>query len=268
MKKHLSILLVGTMFFLSFSLNAQDSTATRDYDYNVALDFQTRYVWRGQLLGGTSPSRQPGMSFSWKGLSVGAWGAFGFNNQVVQELDLYLSYTFWKDRFTVCVTDYCFPDELSDFNYFDWKYGSTSHVIEAGFCYNGEEKVPISLSIYCNLYGGDAKNAKGRNLFSSYAELAYNPTFQSIGVDFSVWVGCALNGQNWDENILIPGIITPTTINHLGFYGNKGFACVNTGIKATKTFNIKKLSIPLGTALIFNPVAKKAYFVASFGIAL
>jgi hypothetical protein len=233
------------------------------YDYNVSLDFQTRYVWRGQPLGGGAPSLQPGMSFSWKGLTIGTWGAFAFNTQPIQELDFYLSYTFWKDRFTVTVTDYGAPDESNaSFDYFDYP---NTHILEGGFSYNGEEKVPISASVYCIFYGADVKNEDDKNIFSSYAEVSYNPVFKKIGVDFSVWLGCALNGNDWNSTDTLTQIVT----NHVGFYGNKGFACVNTGIKASKSFQIgEKVSLPLSTALIFNPTAKKAYLVATIGLAL
>jgi hypothetical protein len=262
MKKKLFLLAAALIFVLSAMAQEEIPAKTPDYDYSVSFDFQTRYVWRGQPLGGTSPSLQPGMSFSWKGLTVGAWGAFGFNNQVVQELDLYLSYTFWKERFTVIVTDYSFPDELTDFNYFDYENG---HVLEAGISYNGEENVPIAVAIYCNLYGADAKNANGKNSFSTYAELSYNPTFKRIGVDFSIFAGFALHGQKISEGI---DPVSGEELFRYGFYGNRTFAPVNLGIKASKSFEIGKLSIPVGTSLIFNPIAKKAYFTASVGVAL
>ncbi|MDR1458630.1 MAG: hypothetical protein LBI60_00220 [Bacteroidales bacterium] len=262
-KRKLLIAMLGLMLSIPVIAQEEGKENAANYDYNVSLDFQTRYVWRGQALGGGSPSLQPGMSFSWKGLTIGTWGAFGFNNQPIQELDLYLSYTFWEDRFTVIFTDYGAPEEGNpNFNYFDYP---NTHVLEGGFSYNGEEKVPVSASIYCLFYGADAKKENGKNIFSSYAEISYNPTFKKIGVDFSVWAGFSLNGTDWITTDTLTGIIT----DHLGFYGNKGFACVNTGIKATKTFQIGKgLRLPLSTALIFNPDNKKAYLVATVGLAL
>ncbi|MDR1182463.1 MAG: hypothetical protein LBL13_10850 [Bacteroidales bacterium] len=258
------ILITLMAFLLTIPVLAQEEAEqSLSYDYNISLDFQTRYIWRGQPLGGSSPSFQPGMSFSWKGLTVGTWGAFGFNNQPIQELDFYLSYTFWKDRFTVTITDYGAPEEGNNrFDYFDYP---NTHVLEGGFSYNGEEKVPVSASIYCIFYGADAKKENDKNIFSSYAEVSYNPTFKKIGVDFSVWIGCAINGTDWSTTDTLTGIVTP----HAGFYGNTGFACVNTGISARKSFPIgKKLTLPLSTSLIFNPDSKKAYLVGTVGLAL
>jgi hypothetical protein len=240
------------LFFLAVSITtavSQNSTS----NYCVSMDAQSRYVWRGQLLGGSNPSLQPGMCFSWEGLSIGTWGAFSFANQPVQELDLFLSYTFWKNRFTVIVTDYSFPDEQATFNYFDYKKASTSHVFEAGLSYNGEENVPISVAVYCNFAGHDLDTI-GDNRFSSYAEISYNPVVSKLGVELNIFAGCALNSAEKDL---------------IGFYGNESFACINTGIKATKSFKIgESLTLPLSTALIFNPQAKRAYLTASIGIVL
>jgi hypothetical protein len=265
MSKRAFIFSVLLVVGISTSVAQEQEETASDFDYAVSLDLQTRYVWRGLLLGGSSPSMQPGMSFSWKGLSIGTWGAFSFNRLSVQELDLYLSYTFWKERFTVVVTDYCFPDEANDFDYFDYRNATTPHVFEAGFVYNGEEKVPISVGVYCNFYGADTKgHTSGNNLFSSYAEISYNPTFKKLGVDFSVFAGFALNGQNvTDTNAF------GEEVHFYGFYNNKGFAFINTGVRATKTFRIgEHLTLPLSTALIFNPNDKKAYLTASVGLAL
>lgn len=234
-------------------------------DWSVAADFQTRYVWRGLLLGGSSPSLQPQMYISWNGLTVGTWGAFSLNSLTVQELDLYISYTFWKKRFSIYLYDYCLPNEVdANFNYFNYKNSTTSHVFEVGFAFNGVEKVPISFSVFVNLYGADAKNAKGKNIFSSYAEISYNPTIKKAGVDLSVFAGAALNGQSY--RVVVPEI---GYVEKVGYYGNKGFAVINLGIKAKKVFKIgDKVSFPVSTGLIFNPYSKKTYLVGSIGFAI
>ena len=243
----------------------ESSKDSSKVEWALSADFQTRYVWRGLLLGGSSPSLQPQMSFSWKGLTVGTWGAFSFNSLTVQELDLYISYTFWKERFSIYLYDYCFPNEAdADFNYFNYKNATTSHLFEAGLVFNGVEKVPISASIYMNLYGADAKNANGKNIFSSYAELSYNPTIKKAGVDLSIFAGAALNGQSY--RVVIPD---EGYVEKVGYYGNKGFAVINLGIKAKKEFKIgDKVSFPISTGLIFNPCSKKTYLVGSIGFVL
>ncbi|MDR3047028.1 MAG: hypothetical protein LBU51_05350 [Bacteroidales bacterium] len=265
------ILLSGFLLLALFSMNAQEApeqSENSDFDYGVALDFQIRYVWRGQLLGGSAPCIQPGTYINWKGLEFGVWGSYSLSTNPYAELDLYLSYTFWKDMFTVIFTDYGFPIEFaSDFNFFDYKH---NHVLEAGISYNGIEKVPVSLEFYINVFGADAVKQNEKNVYSMYSELAYSPTWKKLGVDFRVFVGCALNGPNYKYWGVDPtDMFTPMEFDAIGFYGNHKFAVVNTGITATKSFKIhKKLTLPLSVGLIYNPAAKKAYFNASVGIAL
>jgi hypothetical protein len=255
------------MLMSCFCIVAQEKDVNSDFSYGVSLDFQTRYVWRGQPLGGAAPNFQPATYINWKGLEFGVWSSFAVAPDYYAELDMYLSYTFWKDRFTVILSDYAAPEWDDAYNYFDY---NTNHVLELGFSYNGEEKVPISASLYVNVFGADAKytvldenfSPETYNMYSTYFELAYNPVWKKLDVDFSIFTGFALNSHSvrnplTNENEYLPG-----------FYGNQGFAAVNIGASATKTFSVGKLNIPLGVALIFNPNSKKAYFAATLGIAL
>lgn len=228
-------------------------------DFSVSAEVESRYIWRGQPLGGTVPSFHPSMSFEYKGLEVGAWGAYSFSKNPSQELDLYVSYTFWKEMFTVIVTDYCFPGETFETRYFNYHNATTPHVFEAGVSFNGTEDVPVAASLYTNFFGADAKKANGKNLFSTYIELSYNPSIEKLGVDLSLFCGAAINGQQYfidNEEIL-------------GFYGNKGFSVVNVGFSASKSLTIKdKVEIPISTKLIFNPAANQAYLSLGAGIKL
>ncbi|MDR2836249.1 MAG: hypothetical protein LBV69_08705 [Bacteroidales bacterium] len=278
------LLFIFSLFFLNLSIVFSQQEES-NFAYNVGLDFQTRYIWRGQALGGSAPSLQPGMGISWKGLSFGVWGAYSLSRNVTQELDLSLSYTFWEDRFTVGIIDYSFPQEINqDYNYFDYKQNG-SHVLEAGLTYNGEKNVPVYFSIFTNFYGADTKKSiqkddntfelnddgtvKQKNIFSTYIELGYNLPWKKLGVEFNIFAGCALNSYKLDvPDLDINGLPVWITEKQTGFYNNKGFACVNVGITASKTFEVGKLSIPLSGGLIFNPNDKKAYFMASFGIHL
>ncbi|MDR3327971.1 MAG: hypothetical protein LBT04_07630 [Prevotellaceae bacterium] len=220
--------------------------------FSVGVDFQSRYVWRGLPLGGSVPSIQPAATFNWEGLEAGVWGAFSTSTLSTQELDLYVSYTFWKDMFSVAVTDYCFPtvDHDANFKYFNYGRNTTHHVFEAGIAFNGTEKVPVKAGFYINFYGND-KNADGNNAYSSYAEVSYNPSVKKWGVDFDIFAGCALTGYD--------------------FYAtkNNGFGFINLGAGITKYIKINdSFSFPVYTRLIFNPDANQAYFVAGLGISL
>ena len=259
-------IIFSLVFFLmsTFATVVAQNEKKIDQSFDLSMDFQSRYVWRGLLLGGSSPSMQPDMSYTIEGFSIGTWGAFSCNQLTSQEIDLYVSYTFYKDMFTVTVTDYCFPDEANGgFDYFDYNQNSTSHVFEGGLSFNGTEKIPVSASVFVNFYGADAKTKNGKNIYSSYAEVSYNPTIKKLGLDLSLFAGAALNGQKYTS------VFENTTITVLGFYENKGFSCINVGLTGTKKLEItEKLNIPCTAGLIFNPSAKKAYFTFGMGIAL
>ena len=55
-------------------------------------DIVSSYIWRGQDLG--SAALQPTFGIAYKGLSLSAWGSYGFADpQDTKEMDLTLSYT-------------------------------------------------------------------------------------------------------------------------------------------------------------------------------
>ncbi len=249
-KTQLSILSILILSLLSINtINAQtDSSATKS-PISISADVMSRYIWRGSDFG-AAPSVQPGIEYSKGGLSVGAWGAYAINYQGYQESDLYLGYTFYKDMFTVMVTDYYFQSDLTNVNYFDYKKETTGHVFEAALTFNGTKKLPLSLIIASNIYGADAKRingdgTQGNNQFSTYAELTYS--FKH----FDLFAGANLTEPNRDNG-------------ETGYYGNyRGF--VNIGITATKNIKItKEYSLPLTLSVITNPQAEKIYFVAGF----
>lgn len=251
MKKILFFIMATVILSTVTNLNAQSS-------FSISTDLQSRYIWRGQPLGQNVPSIQPGAKYSLKGLSIGVWGAFSTSELVSQELDLYVSYTFLKDMFTVILTDYSFPQDKSVFRYFDYNKDVTTHLFEGGLVFNGLEAFPLSASVYVNLYGADAKNIDGDNVFSTYGEISYNPACEKLNTNFNFFAGFAFNG-----GYKLGGVPV------YGFYGNEGFACVNLGAGATKDLKITdSFSLPVSTKIIFNPDANKAYLTISTGISL
>jgi len=248
--KKTQVLIISLFIFLnSSSLFAQNDTTKTDSPISVSVDLMSRYIWRGSDFG-ASPSIQPGIEYSKKGFAIGAWGAYAINYQGYQESDLYLGYTFYKDMFTVMITDYYFQSDLTNVNYFDYKKNTTGHVFEATVAFNGTKKLPLSLMVATNIYGADATKinddgTQGDNQFSTYAELSYS--FKH----FDLFAGANLTEPNRDKG-------------ETGYYGNyRGF--VNIGITSTKNIKItKEYSLPLTLSVITNPQAEKIYFVAGF----
>ncbi len=160
-KRNLLIINLIILLFLGWTgLSAQDEGKSAKFD--IGTDLMSRYIWRGADYG-NSPSIQPTMAFTWKGLEVGAWGAFSLSNTNYQEVDLYINYSFC-DYFSLGFTDYFFPDQtLSNNHYFDYNKNSTGHIFEGSATLSGGEKFPLSLLIAMNFYGAGCQESKWRH---------------------------------------------------------------------------------------------------------
>ena len=237
------------MFSLSSRIYAQKDSTEVEKSLNISCDLMSRYVWRGTDFG-ASPSIQPGIEYSKSGFMIGAWGAYAVNFQGYQEFDLYFGYTFYKEMFTVLITDYYFQNDLVKQNYFDYKNATTAHVFEATLIFNGTKKIPLSVMIATNIYGADSKKINddgtmGENQYSTYAELTYS--FKN----FDIFMGTNLTQVDKDKG-------------ESGYYGNY-IGVVNLGVTSTKNIKITNhYDLPLTVSLITNPQAEKVYLVAGF----
>ncbi len=267
------ILSIKTFLFITLitisNINfAQNDSAKTKIKTNFSADLFSRYIWRGTQFGGNSPSLQPGITANYKNLEIGTWGAYSIGgNNPAQEMDLFLQYTFLKNKLSVIITDYFFPTETANYNYFDYNKNTTGHIFESGLTFNGTQKIPLTFSSYINIFGADAAkigdnpndttnfNKKTGIQYSNYFELGYTKTITNTELNF--FIGFTLNKQKSAN----------TTIGYIGetgFYGN-GPGIVNLGLKAQKTIKITKYySLPLTTSLITNPQAHKVYLI--FGI--
>jgi hypothetical protein len=215
----------------------------------LVTDVQSRYVWRGLALGGSSPSIQPSVSYSYKNFSANIWGAFSICNPQYQELDLSLCYNI-KNILTFVVTDYDNPRYDKEFHYFNYDKDSTQHVFELGAILS-LPNTNLSLGVYTNFYGNDKKKDNGDIVYSTYMEMKYNYNIKKLSTIMDFACGFALNGQ--DE----------------GFYNNNGFACVNVALGFTKQIVINNnFNLPIYTRLIANPNDNKLYFVCGTTITL
>lgn len=244
MKKCLFTILLFSFFLGNSSLFAQLS-------FSTGADIQSRYVWRGQALGGNAPCIEPGATLSYGGLSLDLWGAFSLNSSEYQELDWTLSYTFLNEMIRLQVTDYSFPNYNSLHHYFDYKANTTEHVMEAGLLFS-VPSTSLSLALYTNFYGADARDINGEMVYSTYAELVYDLECESISTDFNFALGCAFNGKSG-----------------YSFYGNDGFGIVNICVGATRKLEITpSFSLPIYGQVIANPVADKMFLVCGSRIEL
>lgn len=229
--------------------SAQQDTCKGKLD--ISTDLVSRYIWRGMNPGGSSPSIQPSIEYTYENFAVGAWGAYSLSNAITsQELDLYLGYNI-AGMFNVTITDYFFPKEDTLNNYFNYSKDRTNHLFEASAKFLGTEKLPLSLMIATNLYGADAKKSNGKNQFSTYIEFGYSFKIKDTGCN--AFIGFTPN--NPEEST-----------GETGFYG-KGAGVINLGLTAIKEIKITdSFLLPVSASLITNPQAENIFLV--FGISL
>ncbi len=249
-KTRLILLLILTVSFWNTEcLMAQTVSEGNQNPFSISLDLMSRYVWRGTDFG-HSPSIQPGIELNKGGFTLGAWAAYATNQTATQETDLYVGYTYKKFSFTL--TDYFFPNEVSDYNYFEYNKDKTGHLFEASIAFDGGEQLPLTILLATNIYGADNQriNAQGAPdgiQYSTYAELAYNFKY------FNLFMGANLTSVHEERG-------------ESGFYGN-AIGIVNLGITASQDVTFaKNFSLPLTFSLITNPQAGKVYFVAGISL--
>ena len=235
--KIIKVLTFAAVAMVSFSAaNAQDKV-----EGSVSADVVSRYVWRGQALGDAAV--QPSASLSYKGLSLSAWGSYGFlNTEDTKEFDLTLSYTI--GGFNVGVTDYWFSYYGADNKYFEYRARDTSHVWEANV---GYDFGPLAIQWYTNIAGADGINKSGKRAYSSYVQLS--APFSLATCDWTATIGAVPYATNFYSDV-------------------NGFAVTNVALRATKAIPVcKKWSLPLFMEGSCNPSTKKGYLVVGFTVA-
>lgn len=233
----IKVLTLAAVAMMSISAaNAQDKV-----EGSVSADVVSRYVWRGQALGDAAV--QPSASLSYKGLSLSAWGSYGFlNTEDTKEFDLTLSYT--VGGFNVGVTDYWFSYYGADNKYFEYRAHDTSHVWEANV---GYDFGPLAIQWYTNIAGADGINKSGKRAYSSYVQLS--APFTLATCDWTATIGAVPYATSFYSDV-------------------NGFAVTNVALRATKAIPVcKKWSLPLFMEGSCNPSTKKGYLVVGFTVA-
>lgn len=233
----IKVLTLAAVAMMNFSAaNAQDKV-----EGSVSADVVSRYVWRGQVLGDAAV--QPSASLSYKGLSLSAWGSYGFlNTEDTKEFDLTLSYT--VGGFNVGVTDYWFSYYGADNKYFEYRAHDTEHVWEANV---GYDFGPLAIQWYTNFAGADGINKSGKRAYSSYVQLS--APFTLATCDWTATIGAVPYATSFYSDV-------------------NGFAVTNVALRATKAIPVcKKWSLPLFMEGSCNPSTKKGYLVVGFTVA-
>lgn len=268
MKKITFLLFTGVLLLIpSYSLLAEGheviSKASKSRIY-LGADLVSRYIWRGIQFGGNSPGIQPFFTYRNGGFEAGVWGSFslsGFN--LSQEVDLHVSQSFAKNMFTVTVTDYFFPEEFGNYNYFKYGKNVTGHVFEGALAFNGTKKFPLTVLVATNFFGADAAriendpkspdfNKKTGIQYSTYIELGY--PFQVKNADINTFIG-------FDATKPRKANVYTGYKGESSYYGT-GFGVINVGFTASESIQVtKKYALPLMVSLVTNPQSGKIYFV-------
>jgi len=205
--------------------------------FSVGADLVSSYVWRGVAQDAANPKGtpniQPSLTFTYGGLTLGAWGSSSFSGSV-KEVDIYATYAF-SSLISLTVTDYNWGFNNSYTNY---KKDETDHVFEASLNYAGVESFPLSVSLNTMFYGADKKESDGKQAYSTYFELGY-PLSSSAKL---------IAGGAFNESVA---------------YGTTGFGITNIALKVNKSIVISdKFSLPVYGLVGLNPKAQDAFFVA------
>ena len=226
--------LAAMMLLASVStVSAQD-----ELEATVSADAVSRYIWRGQDLGGVS--FQPTLGVSYKGLSLSAWSNVGLESTDTKEFDLTLAYSI--SGFNIGVTDYWFTGGANDGGrYFLYAAHRPNHIFEANVGYDFGF---AAIQWFTNFAGNDGANKSGKRAYSSYFEAT--APFKLGGCDWSASVG------------MVPWATSS--------YANaNGFAVTNISLKASKDIKITdSFSVPVFASVAANPSTQKAYLVFGF----
>ncbi len=207
--------------------------------FNVGAELVSRYVWRG-LAYSSAPSFQPTLSYAFEkndfGFEVGTWASYSFNGRGSNEADLYLMASYGPVG--IGFTDYFYPfDDVASHNYFDYSKDNTGHTFEAQLYFDGVKKFPLTAMLAHNFYG--------ENPNSFYAELSYPITDQ-----LSATVGAGNGFYTLEDD--------PT---------NDVFSVSLVSLTYERSIKLsKKLKLPIGGSLMFNPNAEKIYVVLTVGL--
>lgn len=230
-KRFIAFFLIELLVALLIAIpSTGQTTTTNSVSFDANVDLVSRYVWRGADIG-HAPSIQPGLSVSWKDFKFGTWGAYKLNGSGDAETDFYVSKSF--GFIDLAIWDYWNYVESEDANFFDYKKGTTSHLLEAQLLLTGKEKLPFNLLASYFFYGADQSK-------SIYLELQYEHHFDSA--DFSAFAGCQAKGS---------------------YYAEKA-GMVNVGCTVKKSIPITdRYSLPIGLSLINNPASRQSWLVAT-----
>jgi len=267
LKKHLFYLFFGLCYFKGISQELVSDSILRPKKVTFKLDFQSRYLWRGQSWGGNYFVIQPTIEYkATKDMTLGVWGTTNFRNDYFyddgsfykgyQEFDMYLIYDVNK-YMSVQLWDYYWPsvEKVDGVDNGFFNYGSNSvKTIDVNLLFDFSEvwlpfTATISTLIAGNDYRYDAFGNNPKQNFTTYAEVGY--TFENVLKKMNTKVM---------QNITVCPTAGMVFNNQAKYYSAGDYnkpTLVNLSLKVVKEFEIaKQLSMPISFVFTHNAAAK------------
>ncbi|MBN2596527.1 MAG: hypothetical protein JXR82_07040 [Marinifilaceae bacterium] len=237
MKFFKSIVLIGLLLVCGGVKADNLPSKTR---VNSSIDLVSRHLWRG-FNSGTAPTIEPTLELQTGKFTVGAWGAYSFDESY-QEIDLYLQYNTPLFQFSL-FDFYCPAPDFSNSKFFDFDSNESVHLFDVSAKYKGCAKFPISIMTSILFYGEMDRDENNDQKYSSYIELGYSNMIG--GKKFSWAMGFTLyDGMYDDKANLVNASVT-----------------MYDKIKLSDQF-----SLPVRGGLTLNPVTEKLFL--TFAITL
>ena len=224
---------------------AQD--ADNKVNFTVQGDLVSSYIWRGFYQ--TGASIQPTLALGVGNFALTAWGSTDFQgvnasaNGAAKEIDLTAAYRLGEAGPTLQVASLWWAGQGAG-NYFHFKSHETAHHFEAGLSYTlPVEAFPLSFAWYTMFAGAD-KKADGSQAYSSYMELNYPFTVNTVDLNATLGI------LPYDAGVTTYGDV------------NDHFAVTNVALKATRAIKISdSFSLPIFAQAIWNPCREDAHLV-------
>lgn len=234
MKLLKSIFLLG-LGLLCMRGSAQDLPSKTSVNSSISL--VSRHLWRGYN-SGTAPTIEPTIEIQTGRLTIGAWGAYSFDESY-QEIDLYLQYNTPLFQFSL-YDFYCPAPDFTNSKFFDFNSSESVHLFDFVAKYKGCEKFPVSVMGSVLFYGQMDQDKEEDQRYSTYFELGYSDFIG--GKKFSWALG-----------------FTPFE----GMYDNQ-FNVVNVNMMMYDEIKINDhFSLPVKGGLTLNPATEKLFFTVA-----
>jgi len=250
--KALTLVVTALMSLVTPAL-AQDN----EVEASVEATLVSKYMWRGQELGGVS--LQPTATVSWQGLSLTASGSTGFERADGDEIDLQLDFSY--NGLCLGINDYWHTGDDAENRYMKFDRDEGPHRIEG---YVGYVCRYFGLQAFTTFWGQDFK-PNGDRAYSTYIEATL--PFRVGGLSWQVKAGITPfeSGSHKEQKEAVT-FLGPETITYDSYYYADGPACVMASIRATKQLYWGDVRLPVFAEIHTNPYLQRASVLLGFSV--